>query len=125
MIAVIVRDDQVVDLLALRHLSDGFHDPVGIAAARIAAIDQDRFARGRDNQRRRAPLDIDPIDVQPVVGGAGLRMDRQEQREGDCQRRKAEGVHGVAPKRSCRVMCALMHRRQTLFSQPDIATQSL
>jgi hypothetical protein len=46
-----------------------------VAMPGVARIDEHRLAGGRDNQRRRAALDIDPIDIQ--APGARLRDRRQ------------------------------------------------
>jgi hypothetical protein len=67
-VAVIVRDQQVVDLLdaggAYR-----LHDPLRIARARIAGVHQHRLPARRGDERRLAALDVDEIDVQRLLRG--------------------------------------------------------
>ena len=69
-IDVVVREQQVVDLLEpeLRH---DRHDPIGVAAAGIAGIDQQRLAGRRHEQRGLAAFGVDDIDVERF--GSGLR----------------------------------------------------
>ena len=66
-------------------------DPVGIAAAGIARVDQHRFAGGRDQQRRRAAFDVDPVEIEPLVGRAG-EGGRSEQDEKRCRTQRDADV---------------------------------
>ena len=73
MIAVKVRDQQVIDLLdpgLLRGLVDALG--VAIAGRGVAGVHQQALPRGRDDQRGGAAFDVDPIDVQIP----GLRVQR-------------------------------------------------
>ena len=42
-----------------------FGDAIGIAIAGVAAVDEDRLARRRDDKRRRPALGVDEVDVEP------------------------------------------------------------
>jgi len=70
-IRVKVRDQHVVDLLDPCGVA-GLLDPIGIAVAGVARIDQHRFTSRRDHQDRRAAFHVDPIDVEALVSGAGM-----------------------------------------------------
>ena len=78
-VAVVVRREQVVDVLqpgSLHHLGD----PLGIAFGRrtgAAAVDQHRLTGRRDNQRGAAALDVDHIDAQR---GGGVRLGQAQPR---------------------------------------------
>ena len=70
-IAVPVRDDQVVDLRQAR-IVDGFHDAAGIArrgdGAGVARVHQHRLTGGRDEERGIAAFHVDDIDRQRFRG---------------------------------------------------------
>ena len=66
MIQVPVRDDQMIDRLEpdrVRRLGD----TVGVTRAGVAAVDEHRFAGGRDDQRRGAAFRVDEVNVEPAV----------------------------------------------------------
>ena len=73
-IDVVVRRDEVVDLL-----DAGFrkyrHDAIGVARHRVGRIDQHRFTRRRDDERRLAAFDVEGVDVECLcrLGCLGLR----------------------------------------------------
>ena len=71
MIAVPVRDDQVIDLRQAS-IPDRFHDAIGITfrIAQISGVDEDRFAGGCHEQHRVTAFDVDHVYVQR---GSGLR----------------------------------------------------
>ena len=65
-IAMPVRDDQMIDLLEAG-VFHGRHDSRGVSRrlrAGIAGVDEQRFARRRNEERRIAALHIDDIDVE-------------------------------------------------------------
>jgi hypothetical protein len=88
MIAVIVRDDQMVDLLHPCNFRHGFDNSVGIAPTRIARIDQHRLTRRRNQQRRRSPFNVDPIKIEPPIGRTSIGSVRANQECNYCQRPK-------------------------------------
>ena len=65
MVSMPVADHDVVDPLQSRFLS-GCEDSLGIAVtvAWITGVEQERVSGRRDEQRRRAALDVDPVDLQ-------------------------------------------------------------
>src|SRR5204863_9007063 len=64
MIAVIMRDQDIINLLDLRRLCSA-HNPLRISPVdvRPSRIDQHRFARWAYNQRRLPSLDVNEIDL--------------------------------------------------------------
>src|SRR5262249_58028408 len=67
-IAVPVRDDQVVDLREAG-VFHRIHDSPGISRSRltaVAGVDQDRFARWRDEQHRAAAFNIDEVELEAL-----------------------------------------------------------
>jgi hypothetical protein len=67
-VAVPVRDDQVIDLLELRIL-DRRHNAPGIAHRawrHVAGVHQQRFARRRHKEHRIPALHVDDIHIQPL-----------------------------------------------------------
>ena len=80
-IAVIVGENQVVDLLDagfVEHLGD----PVGIAGAGVAGIHEQRLAGRRHVERGESALGVDEINIQRFAG-LGLSVGQpREQDEG-------------------------------------------
>ena len=72
MVAVIVREHQVIDLGDARLLRDG-DDAVRIARARPAGIDQQRLSGRRDEQSGLPALDVNEINVQVLARVAPRR----------------------------------------------------
>src|SRR5205823_5566615 len=73
-IAVPVRDNQMVDLLKPGVFS-GRHDATGVtngARSNIACVHEQRFPGGRDEERGIAALDVNYIDSERLAG-LGLR----------------------------------------------------
>ena len=70
MVAVVVGDDHMVELpqpglaVAVCTIRSGSRWPGLPVSIRIDS------PRGRDDQRGGAPFDVDPIDIQPLVGAA-------------------------------------------------------
>ena len=60
MIAMVMRDDQVIDATHAGDLRGQLDDSIGVADAGVAGIDQQRLPGRRDDQRGGAPFDIDP-----------------------------------------------------------------
>ena len=82
-VAVPVRDDQVIDLLQVR-VFDRRHDAAGVAhGARrhVARIHEQRFAGRRDEKRRVAAFDVDYIDVEGLPRLALRQRSRRRQRQ--------------------------------------------
>ena len=73
-----VRGDQVIDLLHAGHLGCGLVKAPGIAPARHAGVDEDRFPGGCDDQRATAALDVDPVNVESLRVLGGGRTDDQQ-----------------------------------------------
>ena len=83
MIAVPVREDQVIDLRDAR-VPGGVEDATRVpcrAHAPVPRIDEQRLARGRDDERRVPPFDIDDIDVQRLRGARLRRHERRARSE--------------------------------------------
>jgi hypothetical protein len=74
-VAVVVREKQVIDLLHARELEHA-EDAAEVAFTRVARVNQQRLARRRDIKRRLAALRIDEIDVERLCIRGRLR--RQE-----------------------------------------------
>ena len=90
-VGMIMGDYQGVKLRESR----GFHgcdDAVGIAVAGEAGVHKQRLARGSDDQRGRAALDVDPVDPQVarprLQKRCGSEHHRQSCRQGYCQKRE-------------------------------------
>src|SRR5438034_6211432 len=64
MIAVIMRDQDIINLLDLRRLCSA-RDPLRISPVEVrpSCIDQHRFVRWAYNQRRLPSLDVNEIDL--------------------------------------------------------------
>ena len=81
MIAVVVRDDEVVDAGHARLLRGG-GDAIRVASLepRVARVDQHRLARRRDDERRLSAFDVDEIDVERLsrLGCAGNTRQQDE-----------------------------------------------
>jgi len=88
MIAVPVRDDHVIDLRDAR-IFRGLDDASCVARcthAAVARVDEQRLARGRYEERRVAPFDVDDIDLERLRRAlrrhdGGAYDNRQEARE--------------------------------------------
>src|SRR5687768_7775366 len=76
MIDVQVRGDEMINALQAC-FSCRFMNARGIASAGIAAIDENRFAGGGDDEGSGAALDIGPNDAQVVCGGKGGKAKEQ------------------------------------------------
>ncbi len=78
MIAVPVRDDEVIDRLEARFRRN-LMDALRIASAGIAAVDQDGFLLGRHEECGRPTLGIDEINVETAcfLGPGGGRREKQ------------------------------------------------
>lgn len=86
-IRVEMGDDQIVDLPDARAPRNR-RDSIGVAAIKSwpTGIDQQRFARRRDEQRRFPAIDVDHVDIERFRGpGLGHR------RRGDGERDQHEG----------------------------------
>src|SRR5437588_11013522 len=82
MIAMIVGDNQIIDLLDSRQLG-GSHDPVGISAieSRPAGVDQHRLARGAYEERCLTTFNVERIDLKrstPGLRGETHRKHREK-----------------------------------------------
>jgi hypothetical protein len=73
-----MREQQVVDALQPGDLGRDLVDAPRVAPAGIAGVDQHGLARGRDDERGRAALDVDPVDVEGLVRGACRRRGNGE-----------------------------------------------
>jgi hypothetical protein len=62
----------VIDLFQAGNLESYARDSLGIAITGKARIDEQRFARRRDNQGGRSTLDINEIDIKCLRGGLGI-----------------------------------------------------
>ncbi len=82
MVAVVVRDDHVVELPKSGLASGRLHDAVRVSMAGVTRINQHGLASGRDNQCRGPALDVDPIDVEPAISLVGARGPRTEAKQG-------------------------------------------
>ncbi len=96
MIAVIMRQDQMIDL-GQTGITNGLHDAAGIAfrgkVADIAGVDQDRFAGRRDEQGPVSALDVHDINIQSV---AGLRRDGgSRKQQGSKTNERAHGISSL------------------------------
>ena len=79
-IGVEMTEHEVVDPLQPRLLRDLENAPRIASAGFPAGVDEQRFAGRRDEQRRRTPLDVHPVDVEIArlrVDGA-LRVQQQQ-----------------------------------------------
>ena len=82
-IAVIVRRDQVVDLLQTR-VADGRCNPIRVAngdGSAVPGVHQERLPRRRHEQRRVAPFHVDQVDVEPARGRPLRRQNPGKTRE--------------------------------------------
>src|SRR5207245_5462059 len=61
-----VGGDEVVDARCAR-FPEGLLDAIGVARARPARVHQHRLPRRRDDQRGRAALHVDPIDLEALL----------------------------------------------------------
>ena len=79
MVDVVVGREQVVDP-AETCIRDRRHDAVGVPATGVAAVDQERLARGGDEQHRLTALRVDDINRQRLrvcrLAAAPLRTAR-------------------------------------------------
>jgi hypothetical protein len=77
---MVMRDDHMIDPLDPGGLGGG-EDPLGVAVATVPGIDENRLARGCDQQGGGASLDIDEVHVQLAVvlarPGGGEESTRQ------------------------------------------------
>ena len=80
-VAVKVRDEHVVEALQARDFANNPRDPprVTVVEALESGVHQHRLPAGGDDQRRRAALDVDPVDIER----AG-RVDRVEAAGQNC-----------------------------------------
>jgi hypothetical protein len=77
MIAVIMRQHEVIDLLHAR-VFERQHDTVGVASSGVADIHEQRFTGRRHEQRRLAAFRVDVINLQRLwrrLCCGGLRED--------------------------------------------------
>ena len=86
-IAVVVRHDDVVELLLDRHLLDDVGDAIGVAVVVAAGpgVEQQRLARRCHEERRLSALGVDEIDVERrrrlPLGEDQLRRERTRDEE--------------------------------------------
>ena len=95
-IAVIVRDDEVIDLFHARIGGSG-NDAGGVATvAGIARVDEQRFSRRRDNQRGVSAFDVHDVDLKRFRG-AGLRrrIGGHQTHGGESRWQNSGRAHGV------------------------------
>ena len=59
----------MVDVVQLGGVPDDVQDPIPVAAVvvRVPGIDQDRLTDRRHEQRGGTPLDVDEVNVQPLI----------------------------------------------------------
>ena len=82
-VEVVVRRDEVVDLLQTR-VRRGGGDAPGVNGARMAGIDEHRLAGRRNQQRGGAAFDVDVVDVQRAAvlhGRVGREGDAPDQEQ--------------------------------------------
>ena len=91
MIAMQVRHDQVIDARQVRELLGGLEHAAGVAAARIARVDQHRLAGRRHDERRGAALDVDPVDLQRTGRLRAASVGRDDDRQRDEQQSDLHG----------------------------------
>ena len=90
-----MTEHEVVDPLQPRLLRD-FENASGIAAASFpTGIDQQRFAGRRDEQRRRAALDVHPVDIEIARLRIGLEL-QGEQHERQSEETIAHRIYRAA-----------------------------
>ena len=79
MVAMEVRRDEVVDLLFLGFLREDVLNPLGVAVLETgpSGIHQDGVAARSNNERRRTPFNVNPVDVERI-GGNGRQQREQE-----------------------------------------------
>jgi hypothetical protein len=88
MIRVPMADDDVIDLLQARLLRRCVNSfGIAITVPRKSCIEQQRFSRGRNEQRRCSTFNIDPVDFEITH----LRRDRKRKKQNE--ERKGE-FHG-------------------------------
>ncbi len=96
-VAVVVADHDVIDPLEPGRLRGG-KNPLRVPVARLVpGVNQHRFSRRSHDQRRRATLDVDPVDVER----AGLRREQPGWNEQQCE--QDERPHDGPPKKSGRL----------------------
>ena len=66
-----VGDYEVVKMLEARGLGEDFEDAGRVAAARVARVDENALAGGRDDEGGTTAVRVAPPDVQPPVGLSG------------------------------------------------------
>ena len=96
MVGVEVGDEHVVELLEARLLHHRRDAPC-VAALRPGPpdVEEHRLAGRGDDQRRAAPLDVDPVDVHGAGAGLGGRTGGESEQDGQ-QRENPPGGSGCA-----------------------------
>ena len=96
MVAVVVRDDQIVDPFEARLLHGG-GNAIGIAAVEpgVAGVHQQRFTRRRDEQGRLAAFDVDELDVERLLGLGHGHPGGPGRGEGEEGKQGQERAHGA------------------------------
>ena len=90
-IDVVVRRDQVVDLRDAG-VGDRQHEPIGVASAGVAGVNERRLPGGRDEQRRLPPFGVDDVDLQRL--GAPAARAAPTDKHSDQRDRQRERLHG-------------------------------
>src|SRR5215831_10510954 len=85
MVRVPMADDDVIDLLQARVLRRRVNSfGIAIAVPRKSCIEQQRFSRGRNKQRRCSTFNIDPVDFEITrLRGGRKRKKQNEERKGE------------------------------------------